>query len=128
LPSRVKWERDAAKKLYLQHSEIGNAVNEETKLRPIVVLPENTPAKLVKEFLDSGYLPVCTDCPSKVILIRDAQTRWTGDDLTMAALSALLGDGAFGERTIFVRALFKRLQKDEPKPKEFQIPPPESKG
>ena len=100
----------------------------EKKLRPIVVLPEKTSAKLVAEFLAAGYLPVCTDCPSQVVLIRDAKTMWTGDDLTMAALAALQGGGSGSERSIFVRELLKRLQKDEPKPKELQIPPPESKG
>jgi hypothetical protein len=78
-------------------------------LKPVLVVPTGTPDRLINAALESGYIPIPTSSPDNVQLLTGS-TRWKGDDLLMAALSAIQGVTSRDERAKCVELLWDRIK------------------
>jgi len=75
---------------------------------PLVVLPTSTTPEQLEQIRAAGYVTVCSDDPSKVVVVLP-QTRIAGDDMLMAALYGLESDGCTSPKQKFVSELYRRL-------------------
>lgn len=81
-------------------------------MKPILILPKNTPVALLKEAREAGYFPIPTDDPEKVHLMLPTVT---GDDLMMSAMAAIQGSYSSNEKARFTEELWRRIKAKESK-------------